>query len=331
MSGVVRTLWRSGVWILLAVAGVLLVCAPQSAPLVVGLALLSTAWPVALAWRGARGTALRPAIVWAAVAVGLGTIAQVLAAAEPLASGRPMAGHWCYAAVLASFAASITVLNARTPGSGAWALLMALLVFVFLIPWVEGSGMARHAQGVERLQLNTPWTIFYGLLFVAGVTNYLPTRYGPAAAWFALGLGIEYLALTRPEWPLARKARAWSAVPWSLAIALWTAEARARRRPAALSSLDRAWLWFRDHWGVVWALRVLDRFNQSAEAQGWPVRLGWFGAMAAPGQPADAALSVPANAEATFRSLLRRFADPQRVAEAEADGDASPCQATDAR
>ena len=73
--------------------------------------------------------------------------------------------------------------------------MMGLLVLVFLIPWLEGRG------GWDRLRLDSPWTLFYGLLVLAGVTNYLPTRYGPAAAWLGLALVVEYLGLTRTGWP----------------------------------------------------------------------------------------------------------------------------------
>ena len=52
--------------------------------------------------------------------------------------------------------ALISVLNARTPGGGAWAILMALLVLVFLIPWLEGAGLRRAPIGLGRLRLDQP-------------------------------------------------------------------------------------------------------------------------------------------------------------------------------
>jgi hypothetical protein len=102
----------------------------------------------------------------------------------------------------------------------------------------------------------------------------------------------------------------WSAVPWLLAAAVWAAESRARRRTAAASDLEAIWLWFRDHWGVVWALRVQERFNRTAHSAQWPVRLTWFGiARHSPDDP------IPDAALATLRSLLHRFATPQRIDE----------------
>ncbi len=109
-------------------------------------------------------------------------------------------GRLTYLMVLSILAGLVSVLGARNPGGGAWAILMALLVVVFLIPWLEAGGRLHRGQGHWRLQLHSPWTLFYGLLVLAGVTNYLPTRYGPAACAMGAGLVLEYLGLTRPDW-----------------------------------------------------------------------------------------------------------------------------------
>ena len=170
------------------------------------------------------------------------------------------------------------MLNARAPGGRVWAGLMAVLVLVFLIPWLEGPWRMRRAGGLTLLHLDAPWTIFYWLLVVVGVTNYLPTRFGAAAVWLALGFLLEYLGLTRDDWPASRRAR-------PVVVVVLDAGRRGvvgvrgvpARAPAARTDLERLWFWFRDLWGVVWALRILERFNRTAELKGWPVRLGWFG------------------------------------------------------
>ena len=112
------------------------------------------------------------------------------------------AGRLTYLMVLLILAGLVSVLGARSPGGGAWAILMALLVVVFLIPWLEAGGRIRHGQGMAQLQLRSPWTLFYGLLVVAGVTNYLPTRYGPVACAIGNGVGS---GVSRPDpWRLER-------------------------------------------------------------------------------------------------------------------------------
>lgn len=275
--------------------------------------LASLVWPTALAWNRARGTALRPAVAWWGIAIALGIVGQLVGLGEDAGTGRPGSGHWVYVSALASLAALISVLNARSPGGGAWAILMGLLVLVFLLPWLEGSGLARTERGWERLRLAAPWTLFFGLLVLAGVTNFLPTRYGPAAGWLGLGFVLIYLAMTRTDWPVDRRGAAWWLFPWTQAAATWSAWRRSGRRGPARSELERIWLRFRDHWGVVWALRVQERFNRSAESLRWPIRLGWQGVEPAIG--VEATSPVPAEAAATLVGLLRRFADPARIAE----------------
>jgi hypothetical protein len=285
---------------------------PQHAPVMLFFSLSTTALAWRDAWRGASGTALRPALTWAAMALVLSAIAQLVALTEPLATGRPMAGGLTYIAVLALLAALISVLNARTPGERVWAGLMALLILVFLIPWLEGSGRIRRAAGLAPLFLDSPWTLFYGILVVVGVTNYLPTRFGWAAACLGLVFILEYLGLTRVDWAPERRAVLWEWVSWSLALSAWVARWTAARARAS-QGFERLWFWFRDHWGVVWALRTQERFNRAAELAQWPVRLSWFGLVVNGASEEGPRLEDPAAASTTFRGLIRRFAQAWRL------------------
>jgi hypothetical protein len=104
---------------------------------------------------------------------------------------------------------------------------------VFLIPWLEGPGLRRVVSGTGPLRLDSPWTLFYALLVLAGVTNYLPTRYALAAVVLGLGFGLEYVGLTRDITSPARRAMLWSALPWCLAASAWLADWRAGAPSAA--------------------------------------------------------------------------------------------------
>ena len=84
--------------------------------------------------------------------------------------------------------------------------------------------------------------------------------------------------------------------------------------PAARSAsqpIDRCWIDFRDGFGAVWALRVLERVNATATANGWPARLTWRGIARIEG----ATLTDEAQQAmfANFKSLLRRFVEPQWI------------------
>jgi hypothetical protein len=298
---------------LLLFAGLMVVLDPAHSPIIILMLLAGTERRLRYAWSAARGTALRGALFWTTLAIGLGLAAQALAISEPLESGRPLTGRLTYVMVLAMLAGLISVLGARNPGGGAWAILMVLLVIVFLIPWLEGTGRLRRAQGVAQLPFESPWTLFYGLLVLAGVTNFLPTRYGPAALCVGAGLVLEFLALTRIGWPAEARAMAWSGVAWTLAASVYVAGWLADQPARGWSNLDRIWLWFRDHWGVVWALRTQDRFNRTAELAGWPFRLTWFGLAPTDSAAGNAPITPPKEAEKAFRGLIRRFVDANRL------------------
>jgi len=302
--------------LLLAFSAIAIGVDPSRAPLVLVVVLCSTGIPWRSAWNSARGTALRPALVWAALAVTLAALAQAVAWMEPVAGGRPVTGRMTYLAVLASLAALISVLNARSPGGKVWAILMILLIVVFLVPWLEDQTRLRRAGGLAPVHLDAPWTIFYVLLALVGVTNYLPTRFGFAAVGMAIVFILEYLALTRQDWPPVRRAILWSWVAWTMATSVWIARYSAGRSPAGRANGERIWFWFRDYWGVVWALRALERFNRSAELNHWPVRLTWFGLKPAGPPKPDEPLQFPIAAEAAFRGLIRRFAQPWRLDQA---------------
>jgi hypothetical protein len=303
--------------LLLALSALTIWLVPVHAPWLLILVLSRTIRPWSEAMVSARGTGLRPVLVWVVLALVLSIIAQLAAVAEPISTGRPWAGRITYLAVLATLAALTSVLNARAPGGRVWAGLMVMLVMVFLIPWLEGPWRLRRAHGLELLHLDAPWTIFYGFVVLVGVTNYLPTRFGASASWLALGFILEYLGLTRDSWPVERRAALWCWVPWTMAASVAAAHSAARRAPSGRTRLERLWFWFRDLWGVVWAIRIQDQFNRIAELKAWPIRLSWFGMVpaeeASPVEPL--ATSDPPDAEATFRGLVRRFAESERLEE----------------
>jgi hypothetical protein len=318
MTGLVR--WGYGLVLLAALVATFVVRTAQPGWV---LALVGCAWvPWRSAWRGTAGTALRPSVVWAAVAIVLATLGQVAAFGEPASEGRPWMGHWTYLACLATLASLVSVLNARRPGAGAWAWLMGLLVLVLLIPWLEGSGRTTLAH--ERLRLEMPWSLFFGLLVLVGVSNFLPTRFGLGAAVAGVGLVLELYALATGHGEHGPgRAHAWSLVVCALAagpaLAYVLAPRPAPAHTDASARLERLWGWFRDRWGVVWGLRVLERFQREANLAGWSFRLTWTGVISNAGN-AGVPPEELAAAEAILRGLLHRFAEPWRLEAAAREG-----------
>ena len=311
MRGDFRTGLRLTAAAILGLSGAIMVRRPEWTPPAVLICLATTTLPLARAWRSSRGTALRWVVPWAGLAVGLGMVGPIIALTthRVFAPWAQAAGEFIYLSALATLATMIAVLNARRPGAGAWAILMGLMILIlnWFPPEMPHPHISRLA-GREWPVLEDPFTLFLLMLMFVGLTNFAFTRFWLTAVVLGASLRLSIYPMHFPgEF----------AGPWLLAVAAWLAEAQSSRWEPAASGLDRLWLWFRNYWGIVWALRVMERFNRSAESAGWPIRLSWYGAEPVEGTGPPA---IPEGAEATLKGLLRRFADADRL-DAEAAGE----------
>jgi hypothetical protein len=134
-----------------------------------------------------------------------------------------------------------------------------------------------------------------------GILNYLPTRFGPAAFFLALGCAGEMIGV------LANRPIADGGEELVLRLCILSAPvlALARHSPGKTDELNLLWRDFRDRWGLVWGLRVREQFNRAAANARWPVTLSWFGLRFT--QQVDAA--THAGISATLSALLQRFID----------------------
>jgi hypothetical protein len=80
------------------------------------------------------------------------------------------------------------------------------------------------------------------------------------------------------------------------------------RDVAELQRWNHAWRDFRDWFGTVWGVRVMERMNATAAAHDWPVALGWEGFVwRGDGAERRLAEGQQASAEQSLRALLLRF------------------------
>jgi hypothetical protein len=133
-------------------------------------------------------------------------------------------------------------------------------------------------------------------------------------------------------------------------LALVAAWAIAFRRRQAPRGMQRLWSDFRDGYGLVWGVRVVERLNVAARRQGWPVEFTWSGirvkepdeadnggrragrpAAAGPGKPTanDDPLerldpAVRRRIRRELRALLRRFVSAEWIAERDLPNTAEP-------
>ncbi|MCA9149801.1 MAG: hypothetical protein KDA92_10900, partial [Planctomycetales bacterium] len=69
---------------------------------------------------------------------------------------------------------------------------------------------------------------------------------------------------------------------------------------------------FRDAFGAVWALRVMERINQAGRQATPPIELTWHGFEVPPSQ-----VDVPETLAVNIRATLRRFVPPEWLADHE--------------
>ena len=279
----------------------------------IGLVLLFCVVHLARAWQALAGTSLRPAVVWAVLAILLASAGQWLA--DDSRPGHQREALLTHLAFLATLASLVSVLGARKPGEHAWALLCGIFIGIGLLPLLEGMALSRKFDILDRLRLDSPWTWFLALVVFAGVSNYLPTRHFKSSVALGLGLVWHLWLIWKPTGRGEWRGDHWWILPWCMALTVLMAGTRlTAKKPVRPDSFHALWLPFRDAWGAAWALRVLERFNQAAVKNAWPVRLQWFGLYPAASADQDAADSFDkAQAEATLTVFIRRFGDPERI------------------
>lgn len=166
--------------------------------------------------------------------------------------------------------ASVAVLGARNPNAAAWQFVVCGLAGVLLLPLIESSVRDRpiDLSGVR-------WAFVCGLSVFASL-NCLFTRLAFPTILVLVGGTLTFFIpkLTVGD-PIVIFGYfvgvlcVWSApaVGW---LGFWD-----RRRDQ--SPTNRLWLDFRDRYGAVWALRVIEQFNRSAANAGSETTMTWNG------------------------------------------------------
>jgi hypothetical protein len=258
------------------------------------LIFLTGFYPLGSALWASRRTTLFHAIVWALVA----WIAWIVVVFPEALYQDEAPTLVRYLALGLIGCASMAILGARRPGVGAWNFVVIGLLAVMLFLWFEGR-LAEDDRILHRVR-----TVFLASTIAIGVVNYLPTRLAPAALMLAIGCGTEILLLIGTESTQFEPGRLIAL--FALASVPWIAYARMRWRPVGQSEFDRAWLDFRDRFGLVWAQRLREQFNNSAAHANWPVILRWSGLRLAPGTRHPDREEQQTMME-NLRALMKRF------------------------
>jgi len=258
------------------------------------------------------GTALESAWPWAAIAWISWLVVPILTVApSPLATWRNLL--WYLAAVLA-LVPPIAVLGARRPTARVWTWFV-LVPLVLVFTWPLAAAL-RQEGNPAAFSLEEPLLAGYLLVVFMGAGNYLGLRFSLAALFWMTGLALVVLPLcpATAKWVLGPPAGRLDGT-LCLVAAGWIADRQAARgsdRHSTGPALDRVWRDFRDLFGIVWARRLQDRFNEDARRRGLSLRLGLHGFETAEGGLLAAEVDAQslAAAEESLRWLLQKFVDP---------------------
>ncbi len=217
-----------------------------------------------------RGTTLVGPCVWAVVVMAVLAVAGIYLSLATVHPSSAASLRLIYAT--GTFCPLMAVLGARRPHHGAWNFIVASLWVVAALPALEAMFLGRG----ETLDIGGVRGWFLWLMIVLGMLNYLPTRHAFSAMLVAAGQivllsgflpGVDKIGVTAAL-PIATLLLL-LAISW----AIWTARTR---RPAR-NEFDARWREFRDAFGALWGVRILERVNAAARTSGWPFSLTWTG------------------------------------------------------
>lgn len=275
--------------------------------LVVGLAIV-----VAMAGLGteilrAKDTTLVIPLVWQTAAVAAVGLCD-------LATGVPLRGSLMeairYLAAAALICPTVALLGAKRPQQGPWQFVVLSLWAVLALPALQKLLIQPHQSLAVPASLR--WLMLVFILI--GLVNYLPTaRWGAATLWTA---GQLLLLQTYLPWsPLVPAASSIALGYVFVAMSAVAAHLPTGRSRGSEHPLDDLWRDFRNAYGVLWSLRVAERVNAVAQANGWPYELTWNGIRAHTRNGYDHA---PPQAQAamhnTLINILRRFVSRRWIA-----------------
>ncbi len=260
--------------------------------------------------KSTRQTTLVTAIRWAwAAAIAYGISLGSLTFAHFPQVLNQQALYWTGIIALCPL---IAVLGAQRPGVRVWngfvlVPLVAVLGWPALTVWFSGDPPA-------PLSIETPTALGIAVVAVMGLGNYvLIPRWSLTVVFFAAAIAFTLLPLTMlvdlsPVWHLA----AYPCLGLA-ALAGWCGSRTGERHS---DPLEQMWADFRDRFGLVWAARIRERVNASAEQEKWCWRLEMHGfqRIEAAETKDDGVLNeadTRARTEHTLNWLLRRFVDDQ--------------------
>lgn len=208
-----------------------------------------------------------------------------------------------YLAATSTFCPLMAILGAKRPQNVGWQLIVLTLWIVLVLPVGE---MALLWQG-GALDIGPMRQWLLVILIGVGVANYGLTRFAVAGLLYGIGqalLLLPLLPLVSREWQ-----HHWLAGAAFIACAALLLWFQTRNHRIVDGGWNCVWRDFRDAFGLVWSLRVMERFNATSKLSTWETELSWYGLESLEKAAPEEAVEI----ERCIRTLLRRFVSAEWI------------------
>ncbi len=256
-----------------------------------------------------RGSTMTCPLIWSIVALWAVAGAEWYVWSNATEVGE---GHWAtslrfFVATL-TFCPAMAVLGAKRPQDWAWQFIVFSLWLVLILP--AGEALLLRRSGL--IEIHDARAVFLAGLIALGTLNYLPTRHCLSALLVGVGQAL-LLAGNLPG--IRHDLGATGVLSFAVLVllaSLWTLR-RTKVPEGKRFQADPAWRTFRDWYGAMWGLRVVQSLVSASEMYQWPVTLSWSGFFEiereAPQENGEIELAL----QTTLRGQLRRFMSPQWI------------------
>lgn len=267
-----------------------------------GLSIFASAISLALMiprWNKLRGTTLLAPAVWLAICC---LLAFCLSFTCLATDGEPSNLRLLLFLVAnSSFCPQMGLFGAKRPQDRGWQVIVVTLWIVLSIPVLQSLAFSSDSF----FEIHGIWKIFLWTLIGYGFLNHLLTKFAAAAFFMCIGQVSIFAPFLLPVEPSPQTCLAIFQISLLLGV-VSTRLAAAKKHPGATHPLDALWLDFRNMFGTVWSLRVMERVNHLARQENWPVQLTWHGFTSVTPFHDE---GLRKDIEKCLRTLLRRFVD----------------------
>ena len=268
-------------------------------------ALICAIWLIR-SWKPLKETTLMAPLVWAMIAWLVICFTELLVHSVPMSPETVDVAR--YIAALSTFCPAMALLGAKRPQDRGWQFIVLSLWVILAMPAVQPMLFAR----TSRFELHFAWSGFLIVLVAVSVVNYLPTRFSLPA----LMCGAAQVLLLQFQLPLFRSTESSDAIMLAMVLyagaLMWVSTRYVDDQESTDAGWNRVWIDFRDRFGTVWALRVMERFNQAASSD--EPRLAWEGIKPI-GESKNDEMPLSDSQIVTLRMLLRRFVNDAWIEE----------------